>query len=61
MPKSLGTEDKEKHDDGGQEEVAPPSCCDPAPSEVQATSLPSSALYTACTYHLLLIHFQVTR
>lgn len=65
MAKNLGTkaedEDKKKDDDGGQEEAAPPSPCDPAPTEVQATSLPSSKLYTACTYHLLLIHFQVTQ
>lgn len=63
--KSLGAKaedvDEEKDDGGGQKEAAPPSPCDPPPTGVQATSLPSSKLYTACTYHLLLIHFQVTR
>lgn len=54
-------EEEVKEDDGGQEEAATPLACDPSLSEVQATSIPSSKLYTACTYHLLLIHIRITQ
>lgn len=51
-----GEEEEMKEDCGGQKEPASPSACDPSLTEVQATSLPSSKFYSACTYHLLLIH-----
>ncbi|KAA8590841.1 hypothetical protein FQN60_001784 [Etheostoma spectabile] len=56
-----GGEEEEVKEDDGQEEAATPLACDPSLSEVQATSIPSSKLYTACTYHLLLIHIRITQ
>lgn len=54
-------EEEVKEDDGGQEEAASPLACDPSLTEVQAPSMPSPQVYTACMYHSLLIHIQITQ
>ena len=48
-----------KEEDGGNGEAAYPISCDPILTEVQATSIPSPKLYTACMYHSLLLHIQI--
>lgn len=56
-----GEEEEVKEQDGGQEEAGSPLACDPGLTEVQATTIPSSKFNTACTYHSLLIHSQITQ
>lgn len=56
-----GEEEDMKEDDGRNKEAASALACDPSLTEVQTTSIPSSKFNTACMYHSLLIHIQITQ
>lgn len=56
-----GRAEEEMKEEDGHEEAASPLACDPSLTEVQATPIPPSKLNTACMYHSLLTHIQITQ